>query len=73
MLGAWAGWQSLPLTILLSSVLGAIVGISLMMFKGHGREVPIPFGPYLALAGWITLIWGDQIVAWYLGNGVHAP
>ncbi len=71
MLGAWAGWQSLPLTILLSSVLGAIVGISLMIFKGHGREVPIPFGPYLALAGWISLIWGNDIIGWYLGNGVH--
>lgn len=69
MLGAWAGWQSLPLTILLSSVLGAIVGVSLMAFKGQDREVPIPFGPYLALAGWISLIWGDQVIAWYLGNG----
>ncbi|HSS65161.1 MAG TPA: A24 family peptidase [Gammaproteobacteria bacterium] len=72
MLGAWGGWQSLPLTILLSSVLGALVGISLMAFKGQSREVPIPFGPYLALAGWISLIWGDRIIAWYLGNGAHA-
>ncbi len=69
MLGAWAGWQSLPLTILLSSVLGAIVGISLMAFKGQGREVPIPFGPYLALAGWISVMWGDRIIALYLGTG----
>lgn len=71
MLGAWAGWQSLPLTILLSSVLGAIVGVSLMAFRGQGREVPIPFGPYLALAGWISLIWGDRIISWYLGSGVY--
>jgi leader peptidase (prepilin peptidase)/N-methyltransferase len=73
MLGAWGGWQSLPITILLSSVLGAIVGVSLMLFKGHGREVPIPFGPYLALAGWISVIWGDRIISWYLGNGVQVP
>lgn len=72
MLGAWAGWQSLPLTILLSSVMGAAVGISLMAFKGQDREVPIPFGPYLALAGWISLIWGDRIIAWYLGTGAQA-
>lgn len=72
MLGAWAGWQSLPLTILISSVLGAAVGISLMAFKGQDREVPIPFGPYLALAGWVSLIWGDRIIAWYLGTGAQA-
>ncbi|MDH3314792.1 MAG: A24 family peptidase [Gammaproteobacteria bacterium] len=72
MLGAWAGWQSLPLTILLSSVLGAIVGVSLMAFKGQSREVPIPFGPYLALAGWVSLIWGDRIIAIYLGTGAPA-
>lgn len=70
MLGAWAGWQSLPLTILLSSVLGAVVGVALIVFKGQGREVPIPFGPYLALAGWVSLIWGDRIIALYLGTGV---
>lgn len=68
MLGAWAGWQSLPLTILISSVLGAVVGIAMIAFKGHGREVPIPFGPYLALAGWISLLWGERIVAAYLGT-----
>jgi len=72
MLGAWAGWQSLPLTILLSSVLGAIVGVSLMAFKGQSREVPIPFGPYLALAGWVSLIWGDRIIAIYLGTAAPA-
>ncbi len=69
MLGAWAGWQSLPLTILISSILGAVVGVSLMAFKGQDREVPIPFGPYLALAGWISLLWGDRIISWYLGTG----
>ena len=69
MLGAWAGWQSLPLTILISSVLGAAVGISLIVLKGQSREIPIPFGPYLALAGWVSLMWGDRIIAAYLGTG----
>ncbi len=66
-LGAWMGWQSLPLIILLSSLVGAVVGIALMIIKQRGKEVPIPFGPYLAAAGWITLVWSDQIMARYLG------
>lgn len=64
--GAWAGWQLLPLLILMASVVGAIVGISLMVFKDHQRGQAIPFGPYLAVAGWVTLLWGDGIWAWYL-------
>ena len=60
------GWQLLPLLILMASVVGAIIGISLMLFKNHQREQGIPFGPYLAIAGWITLLWGDGIWSWYL-------
>ncbi len=66
-LGAWLGWQLLPVIILLSSVVGAVVGIALMVLKQRGREVPIPFGPYLAAAGWIALLWGHDIMARYLG------
>jgi leader peptidase (prepilin peptidase) / N-methyltransferase len=66
-LGAWLGWQALPLIILLSSIVGAICGIALMVIKGRGKEIPIPFGPYLAVAGWIALLWGDDIMTRYLG------
>ena len=65
-LGAWLGWQALPLIILLSSLVGAVCGIALMVLRGRGREVPIPFGPYLAVAGWIALLWGDAITSRYL-------
>lgn len=64
--GAWVGWQLLPLLILMASVVGAIIGISLMLFKGHEKGQAIPFGPYLAIAGWITLLWGDKVWSWYL-------
>ncbi|MDX9767197.1 MAG: A24 family peptidase [Ectothiorhodospiraceae bacterium] len=66
MLGAWMGWQALPVIILLSSFVGALVGVSLILFRRHDRNIPIPFGPYLAAAGWIALLWGDSLVAWYL-------
>ena len=66
-LGAWLGWQALPLIILLSSLVGAVCGIALIIIKGRGREIPIPFGPYLAAAGWICLLWGDDIMSRYLG------
>jgi leader peptidase (prepilin peptidase) / N-methyltransferase len=66
-LGAWLGWQALPLVILLSSLVGAVCGIALMFIKRRGREIPIPFGPYLAMAGWIALLWGDVIMSRYLG------
>ena len=66
-LGAWLGWQMLPLIILMSSVVGAVCGVALMLLKGRGREVPIPFGPYLAVAGWLALLQGEQIVQRYLG------
>jgi len=67
MLGAWGGWQVLPFIILLSSLLGSIIGIALILFRGHQRTSPIPFGPYLAVSGWIGLIWGHEIIAYYLG------
>jgi leader peptidase (prepilin peptidase) / N-methyltransferase len=71
-LGAWIGWSFLPTIILLSSLVGAIVGISLIALRQQHRDVPIPFGPYLAAAGWITLIWGDVINQTYLSwSGFH--
>ncbi|MDP3540628.1 MAG: A24 family peptidase [Azonexus sp.] len=66
-LGAWLGWQMLPAIILLSSVVGAVVGITLIVVARHGRNVPIPFGPYLAAAGTIALFWGPQMTRNYLG------
>ncbi len=66
LLGAWLGWQVLPVIIILSSLVGAVVGISLIVFLGRGRDVPIPFGPYLAAAGWIALLWGAEITQHYL-------
>jgi len=71
-LGAWLGWQALPMIILLSSVVGAAVGIGMIALRRQGKEVPIAFGPYLAAAGWIALIWGEQISAAYLSSvGIH--
>ncbi len=67
-IGAWVGWQVLPLTILLSSFVGAVAGIALMVFARHGRNVPIPFGPYLAAAGIIALFWGKPMTQIYLGT-----
>lgn len=65
-IGAWLGWQMLPLTILLSSLVGAVIGISLIVFAGRGRSVPIPFGPYLAIAGMIALLHGPALTrAWF--------
>ena len=66
MLGAWLGWQQLPAIIFMSSLVGAVVGISLIVFKRHQRGIPIPFGPYLAAAGWIVLLWGRDINNAYL-------
>ena len=66
MLGAWLGWQSLPQIILLSALVGAVVGISLILLRGQDRNIPIPFGPYLAAAGWISLLWGEEINHAYL-------
>ena len=64
--GAWFGWQLLPLIIVLSSLVGAIIGLSLILFKSHDRATPIPFGPYLAIAGWIAMLWGPYLMSLYL-------
>ncbi|WP_116368608.1 prepilin peptidase [Parahaliea mediterranea] len=64
-LGAFLGWQALPMIILLSSLVGAVVGIVLMVVRRRGRDVPIPFGPYLAAAGWLALVWGEPLTAFY--------
>lgn len=65
-IGAWMGWQMLPLVILLSSVVGAVVGITLMIVNKRGRDIPIPFGPYLAGGGLIALFWGNTLTQNYL-------
>ncbi|CAG1016111.1 partial leader peptidase HopD, partial [Rhizobiaceae bacterium] len=65
-IGAWLGWKLLPLVILLSSLVGAVVGIALIVAARHGRNVPIPFGPYLAGGGLIALFWGQTLTQGYL-------
>ncbi len=65
-LGAWMGWTHLPQIILLSTFVGAVIGVSMIVFRGRDRQLEIPFGPYLAVAGWISLIWGEQINQQYL-------
>lgn len=66
MLGAFLGWQILPVVLILSSFLGSLVGITLLVFKACDRETKIPFGPFLAIAGWVALVFGPQINNWYL-------
>lgn len=66
-IGAWLGWKMLPLTILASSMVGATVGIALIVFARHGRNIPIPFGPYLAAAALIALFWGKSLTRQHLG------
>jgi len=65
-LGAWLGWQVLPAIVLLASLVGAMAGITMMVFFNHARSAPIPFGPYLAAAGWIALLWGEDLINYYL-------
>jgi leader peptidase (prepilin peptidase) / N-methyltransferase len=65
-LGAWLGWQQLPLIVLLSSLLGAVIGIAFILLMGRDRRLPIPFGPFLCAAGWIALMWGDTLTRYYL-------
>lgn len=67
-LGAWMGWQLLPLIILLSSAVGAIIGITMIVTKLQERSTPIPFGPYLAVAGWIAMLYGEQLMGLYLAK-----
>jgi leader peptidase (prepilin peptidase) / N-methyltransferase len=64
-IGAWVGWQLLPLVILLSAAVGAVVGIAMIVVGGRSRHVPIPFGPYLAAAGWLALLWGEPLMGLY--------
>jgi len=66
LLGAWGGWQILPLTILLSSLLGAVLGLIVLRLRNAETSTPIPFGPFLAIAGWIALLWGGQMTDFYL-------
>ena len=65
-LGAWLGWQQLPIIIMMSAVVGAVINISMIVAKGRDRSIPIPFGPYLAAAGWITMLWGETIKNTYI-------
>ncbi|MBX2836164.1 MAG: A24 family peptidase [Gammaproteobacteria bacterium] len=66
-IGALLGWQSLPVVILLSSLVGAVVGITVIAITGRDKNIPIPFGPFLAAAGWIAMLWGDTLTDQYLG------
>jgi len=68
-IGAWFGWQVLPTVILLASAVGAIIGIGLIAIRRMGREVPIAFGPFLAAAGWLVLVFGDRVVNFWMGGG----
>ena len=65
-LGAWLGWQQIPLIIMLASVSGALMGLTLILLRRHQMHRPLPFGPYIALSGWIGLLWGDDIIHAYL-------
>ena len=66
LIGAWGGWQVLPMTLLMSSLAGVFVGLILMRVRKTQVSSPMPFGPYLAIAGWIALLWGGQITDFYL-------
>ncbi len=70
MLGAWLGWQVLPTLLISASLVGAITGIGLMVFAGHARDKPIPFGPHLACAGWLMLFWGDRLSALWSSGAI---
>ena len=65
-LGAWLGWQMIPVIILLAAVSGAVIGIFLIVAQGASREIPIPFGPYIAISGFIALFWGNRIIYTYM-------
>ena len=65
-LGAWLGWQQLPVIIMMSAVVGATINIVMIVARGKDRSIPIPFGPYLAAAGWITMLWGETIKNTYI-------
>jgi leader peptidase (prepilin peptidase)/N-methyltransferase len=65
-LGAWLGWKVLPLVIILSAATGAVIGIGLIALRGRDRGAPMPFGPYLAAAGWLAMLYGDSLITGYL-------
>jgi len=65
-LGAWLGWQQLPLIILFASFFGALIGVAFIVFFGRDRRLPIPFGPFLCAAGWVALLWGHDLTRYYL-------
>ena len=67
-IGAWLGWQMLPLVILLSAVVGTVVGLAGILLHGREKGAKLPFGPYLATAGFIAMFWGQQLNMWYLGR-----
>jgi leader peptidase (prepilin peptidase)/N-methyltransferase len=67
-IGAWLGWQMLPLVILLSAVVGTVVGVAGILLQGRDRGAKLPFGPYLAFAGFVALFWGQELNLWYLGR-----
>ena len=71
--GAWLGWEQLPLIILLSSLTGAVLGLAMILFAGRDKQVPMPFGPFLCIAGWIAMLWGKDIVSGYLHLFQVAP
>jgi len=71
--GAWLGWQQLPLIILLSSLTGAVLGLAMIVVAGRDKQVPMPFGPFLCIAGWIAMLWGKDIVSGYLHLFQVAP
>jgi len=68
LLGAWFGWQYLPLVILLSSIAASLIGIAMIIFRGREKSAAFPFGPYIAIAGWVTLIWGEELIGIYLNS-----
>ena len=68
MLGAWMGASMLPLIIILSALAGSVIGLGLIVFQGRDKATPLPFGPYLAIAGWIAFLWGDRIMSAYLSQ-----
>lgn len=67
-LGAWLGWQVLPLVILFASLTGAVLGACILYLQSRGRGTPIPFGPYLAAAGWVGMVWGKPLLEWGLAT-----
>lgn len=70
-LGAWMGWELLPVIIFLSAITGSVIGLSGILFYGKDKNLKIPFGPYLAIAGWIAFFWGENIISFYLQISAH--